>query len=302
LHRPRQPKKIPARFMAESTSLHTRNCRAAAPLEALGAFDHTRMDRNPAAGHECFSVKFGGKAAAMAHLSYPNESADYRAARNALLEQEMALRAQIEKVAAARRALPDGGEVPEDYVFEWIGQHDMPEAVKLSELFGAHDTLILYSFMYGPDRKLPCPGCTHMLDQLDGAARHIGQRVAMYIVAKSPVARLEAWAHERGWDHLSLISTAGNGYDADYFGDTSKLSKEMRKQHGVEDGKDWDETIFNVFRKKHGKIFHFWGGEMGFAPPEPGQHHRASDLVNPLWNLLDMTPDGRDGFFPKLTY
>src|ERR1700722_4114551 len=187
----------------------------------------------------------------MAHLSYPNESAEYRAARNELLEEEMALRAQMEAVAAKRRALPPGGEVPQDYVFERIGKDAMPEKVKLADLFGPHDTLILYSFMYGPDRKLPCPGCTHLLDQLDGAARHIGQRAAMHIVAKSPIARLAAWTHERGWDHLSLISTAGNSYDADYFGDTSKLSKAMRAQHQVADGKDWDETIFNVFKKKN---------------------------------------------------
>jgi len=238
----------------------------------------------------------------MAHLSYPNESAEYRAARNELLEEEMALRAQIEAVAAKRRALPPGGEIPQDYVFERIGENDMPEKVKLSELFGPHDTLILYSFMYGPDRKLPGPGCTHLLDQIDGAARHIGQRAAMHIVAKSPIARLAAWAHERGWDHLSLISTAGNSYDADYFGDTSKFSKEMRKQHSVEDGKDWDETIFNVFKKKDGKITHFWGSEMAFAPSPPGQHHRAGDLADPLWNLLDMTPEGRGDFFPKVNY
>jgi len=217
----------------------------------------------------------------MANLSYPNESAEYRAARNALLEEEMALRAQIESVAARRRALPPGGEIPQDYVFERIGMNSMPEQVKLSELFGPHDTLILYSFMYGPERKLPCPGCTHLLDQIDGAGRHIGQRAALHIVAKSPIARLAAWAHERGWDHLSLISTAGNSYDADYFGDTSKLSKEMRAQFGVPEGDRRDETIFNVFKKKDGKISHFWGSEMAFAPPAPGQHHRAGDLADP---------------------
>ena len=105
------------------------------------------------------------------------------------------------------------------------GKTSMPENVKMSELFGPHDTLILYSFMYGPERELPCPGCTHLLDGLDGAARHVGKRTALHIVAKSPIARLAAWAHERGWEHLSLLSTAGNSYDADYFGDTSKFSK-----------------------------------------------------------------------------
>jgi predicted dithiol-disulfide oxidoreductase (DUF899 family) len=239
----------------------------------------------------------------MEHLSYPNESAEYRAARNALLNDEIALRAQIEAVAAKRRALPPGGELKEDYIFERINeQTKMPEKVKLSELFGPHNTLMLYSFMYGPERKLPCPGCTHLLDGMEGAARHTGQRFAMYIVAKSPLARLQAWAHERGWKYLSLISTAGNSYDADYFGDTSKFSKGMRAQHKVKDGENWDETIYNVFKKEGGKIRHFWGSEMAFAPPAPKQHHRAGDLADPLWGLLDMTPEGRDDFFPKVNY
>jgi predicted dithiol-disulfide oxidoreductase (DUF899 family) len=238
----------------------------------------------------------------MQHLRYPNESNEYRAARNALLDDEIALRAQIETVAAKRRALPMGGEVPEDYVFERIGRNSMPERVKMSELFGRHDTLILYSFMYGPERELPCPGCTHLLDGIDGATRHVGHRAAFHVVAKSPIARLSAWAHERGWNHLSLLSTAGNSYDADYFGDTSKFPAGLRKQHRVPDGQNWDETIFNVFRMQEGKIRHFWGSEMSFAPTEPKQHHRAGDLVDPVWGLLDMTPEGRGEFFPKVIY
>lgn len=238
----------------------------------------------------------------MANLSYPNESADYRTARNALLDAEMALRAQIEAVAAQRRSLPPGGEVPQDYVFERLGENCMPEKVRMSELFGRHDTLILYNFMYGSDRDAPCPGCTHLLDGVDGAARHVGQRAAFYVVAKSPIARLVGWAKARGWDHLRFLSAAGNGYSADYFGDTSKFSPEMRQQFGVADGKDWDETIYNVFRHDEGKVRHFWGSEMSFAPSEPHQHHRSGDFANPLWGLLDITPEGRGSFFPKLAY
>jgi predicted dithiol-disulfide oxidoreductase (DUF899 family) len=238
----------------------------------------------------------------MEHLQYPNETAEYRAARNQLLDEEIALRAQIESVAAKRRALPLGGEIPEDYEFERIGPTCSPERIRMSDLFEDHDTLILYSFMYGPERKSPCPGCTHLLDGLDGAARHIGQRASFHVVAKSSIARLAAWAHERGWEHLSLLSTAGNTYDADYFGDTSKFSKGMRAQHNVPDDSNWDETIFNVFKKSDGVIRHFWGSEMAFAPPAPDQHHRAGDLVDPLWGLLDMTPEGRGAFFPKIYY
>ena len=238
----------------------------------------------------------------MEHVQYPNESSEYRAARNALLDAEMALRAQIEAVAARRRALPPGGEIPTDYVFERIGKTQMPEKVKMSELFGAHETLILYSFMYGPDRALPCPGCTHLLDGLDGAARHIGRRAAFHVVAKSPIARLAAWAHERRWEHLSLLSTAGNSYDADYFGDTSRLSDAMRRERGYEPAKNWDEPMFNVFHKAEGIVRHFWGSELVYAPEEPRQHHRAGDLVDPVWGLLDMSPEGRGDFFPELRY
>jgi predicted dithiol-disulfide oxidoreductase (DUF899 family) len=172
----------------------------------------------------------------------------------------------------------------------------------MSALFGEHPSVILYSFMYGPDRAEACPGCTHLLDAIDGAARHAPQRVPVFVVAKSPIARLVSWAAHRGWRHLPMLSTAGNRYDADYFGDTSRLSPAIRKQHGVKDGENWDETIFNVFRKDGDTIRHFWGGELSFAPADPGQHHRSADLVDPLWGLLDMTPEGRGDFFPKLRY
>src|SRR5262245_41438170 len=148
------------------------------------------------------------------HLRFPNESERYRAARNALLDDEMELRRQIERVAAKRRALPAGGDLKEDYVFEAVGEDGRPVRVRLSELFAsAKDTLAIYSFMFGPERERPCPGCTHFLDSLDGAACHIGQRVNLVVVAKSPLERILAFAQERGWRHLRLLSTAGNNYD-----------------------------------------------------------------------------------------
>ena len=238
----------------------------------------------------------------MEHLNFPNESREYRSARNALLDAEIALRRQIEEVAAMRRALPPGGEVPEDYVFERIGANHRPETVRLSELFGDKPSILIYSFMFGPERDKPCPGCTHILDAIDGAAPHAEQLLPIYIVAKSPIARLIAWARERGWRHLQLLSTAGNSYDADYFGDTSKLPEALRRQHGHDLGRNWDETMWNAFRKDGGTIRHFWGSELVYAPEEPGQHHRAGDLADPVWGLLDMGPEGRGDFFPSLSY
>lgn len=239
----------------------------------------------------------------MEHLSFPNESSDYRRARNALLDAEMALRRQIEAVAAQRRALPPGGEVPEDYVFERIGPHNRPEKVRLSELFGDQQSVLLYSFMYGLDRDEPCNGCTHTLDGWDGSVLHSDQRFRTYVVAKSPIARLVALASERGWRNLKLLSTAGNDYSHHYFGDTSKFGPAMRSERGYEQGRNWDQPMYNVFRKDaDGTVRHFWGNELVYAPEEPGQHHRAGDLVDPVWGLLDMSPEGRGDFFPKLSY
>jgi len=238
----------------------------------------------------------------MTHLTFPNESAEYRKARNALLSEELALRRHVEAVAAQRRALPPGGEVAEEYIFERIGENGMPENVEMSKLFGRHDTLVLYSFMYGPERPTPCPMCTHLLDSMNGAARHIHQRASLYVVAKSPIARLIAWARGRGWADLHFLSTAGNSYDSDYFGDSSKVPEVIRKRRDPEGRGDWDETMFNVFRLENGKVRHFWGSELTWAPEEPGQHHRSGDAANALWGLLDMTPEGRGQFLPKLHY
>lgn len=237
-----------------------------------------------------------------ARMAFPNESAGYREARNALLDAEIALRRQTEAVAEMRRALPPGGEVSEDYVFERIGAHARPEKVRMSDLFGEHSTLLIYSYMFGPERDIPCPGCTHLLDCLDGAARHVPKRTALYVAAASPIARLAAWAHERGWDHLRLISTAGSAYNAHYYGNTAALTPAMRAERGYKPGKDWDEPILNVFRRDGGTIRHFWASELVFAPEDPGQNHRGLDFMDPVWNLLDTTPEGRGDWFPSVTY
>lgn len=234
----------------------------------------------------------------MQHLRFPNESMAYREARNALLAEEMELRRQIERVAARRRALPMGGEVKEDYVF--AGKSGQ---VRLSQLFApGKETLAVYSFMFGPERERPCPGCTHFLDALEGSTRHILQRINFVVVAKSPVSRLQAFARERGWRQLRLLSTAGNNYDRDYFGNSTALSAAMRDQQEFKPGEEWDMPILNVFRRKGGTMRHFWGSELLYVPPEPGQEYRHNDLLDPLWNMLDVTPEGRGDFHPRLEY
>lgn len=232
------------------------------------------------------------------HVHFPGESAEYRVARNALLAEEIELRRQTERVAAQRRILPAGGMIPEDYQFDGDGG-----PVKLSALFApGKDILAIYSFMYGPERERPCPGCTHLLDGLEGMAEHISQRINLAVVAKSPLPRILAFAKERGWRRLRLLSTAGNTYDRDYFGDSASLPIAVREQQEFKEGEEWDMPILNVFRRDGGAICHFWGSELLYVPPVPGQEYRHIDALDPLWNMFDLTPEGRGDFQPQLSY
>jgi predicted dithiol-disulfide oxidoreductase (DUF899 family) len=206
---------------------------------------------------------------------FPNESPEYREARDRLLAAEADLRRQTEAVAALRRDLPPGGVVAQDYVFDEDG-----EPVRLSQLFGDHDTLAIYSFMFprALDDGAPCPSCSSILDSLDGAARHLTQRIALAVVAKAESARIRDYARHRGWRHLRLLSSADNDYNPDY------------RAEGP-DGAQW--PILNVFTRRDGEIRHFWGSELGDAPSEPGQEPRLVDFIWPIWQVLDVTPEGR---------
>ncbi|WP_354679058.1 DUF899 family protein [Cupriavidus plantarum] len=218
---------------------------------------------------------------------YPNESAEYRDARNALLEAEIALRRQTEAVAAMRRALPPGGRVEEDYVFEQA-MPGQPAQVRLSELFSpGQDTLVLYNFMYGPNMKQACPSCTSILDAIDDVVPHARQRIGVAAVARSPLERLLAYAQQRGWRHLRLLSSANNAYNADYHGETAEGSQ---------------MPMLNVFTRRDGELRHFYGTELMFTKGEDGQDPRHVDPIWPLWHLLDYTPEGRGDWRPALSY
>ena len=220
---------------------------------------------------------------------FPNETAEYRRARNRLLKAEIALREQVESVAALRRKLPVGGVIPEDYLFEEPVDVMGTRRVRFSELFGqGKDTLILYSYMYGPAMAQPCPMCTSIIDSLDGAAVHVSQRANIAVVAKSPLPRILTFARERGWRHLKFLSSAGSSYNHDYFG---------------EDAEGRQQPALNVFVKRNGKVRHYWGSELMFVKAGKGQHPRHVDMIWPLWNLLDLTPEGRGSdWYPKLGY
>jgi predicted dithiol-disulfide oxidoreductase (DUF899 family) len=216
-------------------------------------------------------------------MNFPNESANYRSARRELLEAELALRRQVEKVAAMRRKLPDGGELLQDYIFE-----SESGPVKLSQLFQRGQTLVAYSFMYAPNMKQACPMCTAFLDGLNGNAQHVAQRTNLVVIAKSPIERILQYARGRGWNHLRLLSSGGTTYNRDYHGENDKGAQ---------------MPMMNVFVKKDGKVRHFYGSELLYAPEDKGQNARHNDLMWPLWNVLDLTPEGRGtDWYPKLAY
>ncbi len=221
---------------------------------------------------------------------FPGESPEYRQARNRLLRAEISLRKQIEDVAAMRRELPPGGIIPEDYVFEEAADKaGRSRRVRFSELFApGKDTLVIYSFMYGPKMEEPCPMCSSFLDSLEGTAPHLMQRVNFAVAARSSLPRILAFARQRGWRKFRLLSSAGNNYNRDYHGEGP-------------DGSQW--PIMNVFVKRRGKIHHFWATELLFSPAESGQDRRHVDMMWPLWNVLDVTPSGRGKtWYPQLRY
>jgi predicted dithiol-disulfide oxidoreductase (DUF899 family) len=219
--------------------------------------------------------------AATNQAQYPNESAEYRAARNALLSEEIELRRHIERVADQRRALPPGGQLAKD--FEFLSESG---SISLSSLFGEKDTLMVYSMMYGPQRKLPCPSCTSFLTAWNGIAVNLRERIAIVVTARSRIERLMEYRRQRGFGNLPFASDLSGEYTRTYV-----------------NSDDADVPGFSVFSRRDGVLRHFYSGEMSGAMADPGQDPRGGPDLDPLWLLLDLTPEGRGtDWYPKLEY
>lgn len=220
------------------------------------------------------------------HKRFPGENDDYRSSRLGLLEQEIKLRKKIEAVAKQRRQLPLGGKIPENYTFDEI-RDGLTVHTQFSDLFAADkDTLLLYSFMFPPGGT-PCPGCTSLTDSYHGDLVHLQQRVNFAAVAKTDIATFRAWGQERGWHNLRMLSSAGNSFNRDYHAENEEGSQ---------------APLMHVFKRTAKGIHHFYTTELLFVPPEPGQHPRHADCMWSLWNMLDLTPEGRPDWNPSLRY
>jgi predicted dithiol-disulfide oxidoreductase (DUF899 family) len=240
-------------------------------------------------------------------IRFPNEPLNYRTARDALLQRELHLRREMESVAAELRALPPGGEVPEDYLFDCVGEDGAYATVPMSGLFRDGDTLMLYHYMFprhaqdtrpGPTsgvtaelsiKEGPCPSCTALIDMWEGAMRHFeGLGGNQAVVAKAPIERVAAFARDKEWEHIRLLSAANNSFRRDYGGD----------------GPDGQPVpILTVFKRwTDGAIRLHWASELIYAPSDPGQDPRHLGTVEPLWTLFDLTPGGRPRADEQIEY
>ncbi|CAN7707168.1 DUF899 family protein [Variovorax sp. LjRoot130] len=219
-----------------------------------------------------------------AKTPFPGATAEYDAARQALLAEEIEFRRHMTRLGEQRRALPPGPVIEKDYRFK----DEQAFEVGLIDLFGDKDTLVTYFWMYGPQRERPCPMCTNWLGAVNGNAADIKQRVALKILGRSPVERQYAFAQERGWRDLNFVQTIGD----DYANDLGIL---------MPDGSEY--PALNVFRRDGSKVRLFWASEMTGEMADPGQDPRDAPDIASLWSMLDLTPDGRGtDWYPKLKY
>jgi predicted dithiol-disulfide oxidoreductase (DUF899 family) len=220
----------------------------------------------------------------------PNESPEYLAKREELRLAEIELLNTRERVAALRRSLPRGATI-HDYEFlegpTSLDEGDEPaRKVRLSELFTGPDrSLVIYHFMFGKKQAVPCPMCTAWIDGFNGVAHHLAQNVDLAIVAAADPSTLRVHARKRGWDKLRLLSAGDSSFKYD-------LGSENREG-------DQDSTISVFTRDTDGTLRHFYSAHPWLADDIK---ERGIDELNPIWNMLDLTPQGRGSFYTSLEY
>jgi predicted dithiol-disulfide oxidoreductase (DUF899 family) len=219
-----------------------------------------------------------------------NESTDYLSKREELRLAEIELMRQRERVAELRRQLPQGATV-QDYQFQEgpadLNAGDTPiRTARLSELFtGPNRSLVVYHLMYGKKQTKPCPMCTAWIDGVNGVAHHVAQNVDLAIAAAAEIPALRAHARSRGWDNLRLLSCGTSTFKYDL---------------GSEDHEGNQDSTVSVFtRDTDGTLRHFYSAHPRMADDI---QQRGIDLLSPIWNVLDLTPEGRGKWYASLDY
>jgi predicted dithiol-disulfide oxidoreductase (DUF899 family) len=215
---------------------------------------------------------------------FPGASAEYLKAREALMAEEIEFRRHMGLLTEQRRALPPGPVIEKHYRFKDANGAE----ISFLDLFGKHDALVTYFWMFGPQRERPCPMCTNFLGAVNGNAADIKQRVGLKVLGRRPVSQQIAFAQERGWKNLDFVQTVGD----DYARDIGALKN---------DGSEWAAII--VYKRDGNQVRLFWSAGMTPEMADPGEDPRQAPDVAALWSVLDMTPDGRGrDWYPKLSY
>ncbi|BCB88497.1 DUF899 family protein [Phytohabitans suffuscus] len=213
-------------------------------------------------------------------------SEQYIAARLEVARAERALRDQVEAVAAARRELPEGALLADYALAEGpadLGADGPVRTARLSELFGGHDTLVVYHLMFAPEDSEACPMCSMWVDGFNGVASHLARHCGFAVVAKAPLPKLRAWAARRGWDRVRVLSSQGTSFGAD-----------LRAEH--EDGAQ--RPMVSVFVRAGGGVRHFYSLPANLVD----NSERGIDLLSPVWNILDLLPGGRGQWYAGNDY
>ncbi|WP_027527385.1 DUF899 family protein [Bradyrhizobium sp. Ec3.3] len=233
---------------------------------------------------DAHTLKPAATLAKLARTPFAGESPEYRTAREALVAEEIEFRRHMTRLSEQRRSLPPGPVIEKDYRFKDANGSESG----LMDLFGRHNALVTYFWMFGPQRERPCPMCTNWLGAVNGNAADIKQRVALKVLGRSPVPRQLAFAQERGWRNLDFVQTIGDDY-----------AKDIGSLKG--DGSEW--PAITVFKRDGDKVRLFWAAEMTADMADPGEDPRLAPDVASLWSILDLTPDGRGkDWYPKLSY
>jgi len=231
----------------------------------------------------------------MTTFDFPGGSEQYRRARADLLAAEIVLKDEIERVAAMRRALPVGMPVPE-YVFREgpadLSRNDPADfsEVRLADLFtDGHETLIVDHLMFGAGDDAPCVMCSMWADGYNAIAPHIARQTSFVLVAKKEIGALRRWARQRWWDRIRLLSCHDTTFNRDF---------KMESANG-----DQQPGLSVFTRALDGTVYHRYsvGAELG-ANELPGTDGRGIDLYSPVWQLLDLTPEGRGEWYPSHEY
>jgi predicted dithiol-disulfide oxidoreductase (DUF899 family) len=206
--------------------------------------------------------------------------ADWVAARKELLIKEKEFTRLRDDLSRQRREMP-WVKMEKNYQFEGPNGKE-----RLADLFDGRSQLVVYHFMFGPGWKEGCPSCSYLADSFDGATIHLAHRDTSFaVISRATLPEIEAFKKRMGW-RFKWVSSFGTDFNYDFHVSFPKEQAESGKVYY-----NFETTEFpseegpgmSVFYKKGDEVFHSYST---FA--------RGLDNLVPTYNLLDLTPKGRD--------